>query len=221
MRSLSVALIVIALCLSSVVSAVTVPYKSCAGAHDDANLTSIETTRWPPVKGAELALNITGNNSKIITSGTYTINIRVNGIPLPDIDGNIADFKPLPWPEGELNFTYTQEIPSIAPSGQYAIKISAVDQDKDEIFCITLSFTISMSEAEEAEQRHTKALAMAQHKAREEHAAAASPPAPAATEVDLVQERVEDFVSVRTGFQSAKRVPRMNPMPRMRRHGGA
>jgi len=160
MRSLLL-LVVVALCFLCGASAVDVPHKSCAGAHDDVNLTSIVSAVWPPVKGSMLSLNITGDNSKLITSGSYTINIRVNGIPLPDVTGDIKDFKALPWPVGDLNFSYSQDIPSIAPSGQYAIKISAVDQDKTEIFCITLTFSLSLSKAEEATEATEVSVAKA------------------------------------------------------------
>jgi len=120
-----------------------VPFKSCASASADANISSITADVWPPQKGADLDLNVTGTNSKNITSGTYTIEIKVSGIPLPPITGSIADFRPLPWPIGHLAFGFSENIPGAAPSGSYTLKISAVDQDKDEIFCINLAFTLS------------------------------------------------------------------------------
>jgi len=124
-------------------SDVSVPYKTCGSATDDVNITSLVSNSWPPSKGSTLSLNITGNNSKDITSGGYTISITVNGVPLPDITGDIDVFRPLPWPVGELLCTYSQDIPSIAPSGQYKVKISAVDQDSVEIFCINVAFSLS------------------------------------------------------------------------------
>jgi len=172
----------------SLVSAVDVPHKSCAGPHDDLNLTSIESAVWPPSKGSEVKLNISGVNAKAITEGTYTITIRVNGVPLPNIEGNIDVFKPLPWPVGSLQFNYSQSIPSIAPSGQYALHISAVDQDKVEIFCVTLSFTLSLREAVEAEWKQGRVR----------------PPAAGGATVTV------------GAVDNSNRVPRVSSRPRMR-----
>jgi len=121
-------------------------FKSCAAPTFDATISNITANVWPPEKGKDLILNITGTNTKNITSGEYIIAIKVDGLPLPDIDGNIDTFKPLPWPIGNLSFSYTQEIPENAPSGNYVLHISAVDQDKHGIFCITLEVHIGKAE---------------------------------------------------------------------------
>lgn len=122
---------------------VAVPYKWCGSSSDDATIDSIVSNEFPPVKGDTLVLNVTGNLTKVVTAGTYKISITVSGIPLPDITGDISDFRALPWQLGELNFTYSQEIPSEAPSGSYTVKISAEDQDKKQIFCISIAFSLS------------------------------------------------------------------------------
>ena len=136
-------LAVLAVC----VSAVSVPYKSCGSSTDDATLTSIVSNEFPPVKGDNLSLNVTGNLTKNVTAGQYTIAITVGGFPLPDLTGDISSFRALPWPVGELNFTYSQDIPSAAPSGSYVVKISAVDQDSDQIFCISIAFSLKAQAA--------------------------------------------------------------------------
>ena len=122
---------------------VPVPYKWCGASTDDATIDSITSNEFPPVKGDNLVLNVTGNLTKVVTSGTYTIAISVSGFPLPSITGDIDAFSPLPWALGELNFTYSQEIPSEAPPGSYQVKISAVDQDSKQIFCISIAFSLS------------------------------------------------------------------------------
>jgi len=141
MRFLLFALVVL-LSLSSV-WCVSPEWKSCATPTYDVTITNITANEWPPAKGSDLVLNITGTNTKNITSGDYIIQLKVDGIPLPNIDGDIDTFKPLPWPVGNLSFTYSQEIPESAPSGTYTIHISAVDQDKKGIFCITLEVKIT------------------------------------------------------------------------------
>ena len=141
MRAFLLFALVAALCLY-VVSSAQPTYKSCATSDSDLNILNITANEWPPEKDTDLLLNVTGNNSKLVKSGTYSIAIKVDGLPLPDIDGNIDVFHPLPWPVGDLAFTYSQNIPASAPSGSYALKMSAEDQDKHEVFCITLTFHV-------------------------------------------------------------------------------
>ena len=135
--------LVLLLALFAYASAVPIPFTSCGSSSDDGTISSIVGNEFPPVKGDTLQLNVTGNLTKEVTSGTYTIKITVDGFPLTGPTGSVSDFRPLPWPVGDLNFTYSESIPSVAPSGSYVISISAVDQDSDEIFCISLSFDLS------------------------------------------------------------------------------
>ena len=123
-------------------SAVDPSWKSCASAGADVVLLNITSNEWPPEKGDSLKLNVTGNNSKVVTNGMYTIKIHIDGIPFPAETGNISDFHPLPWPVGLLQFGFHQDVPSSAPTGNYALEISAVDQDKHEVFCVSLAFKV-------------------------------------------------------------------------------
>jgi hypothetical protein len=145
MRAVLLFVVAVFLCLSfhSIqVSSASPKYTLCSAKDADVNIQNITANVWPPIKGQTLVLNVTGNNTKEVTSGTYDIKITVGGIPLPDITGNIDVFKPLPWPVGDLQFQYKQDIPSAAPSGNYVIKISAVDQNKHQIFCLSLTFAL-------------------------------------------------------------------------------
>jgi len=129
--------------LAVCVSAVAVPYKWCGSSSDDATVDSIVSNEFPPNKGDTLQLNVTGNLSKEVTAGTYAIAIVVDGIvPLPTENGSISEFRDLPWPVGQLNFSYSRVIPTGAPSGSYVVRISAIDQDWTEIFCISVSFPL-------------------------------------------------------------------------------
>ena len=141
MRAFSFLLVLLSLLLACA-SAVDVPFKWCGSSSDDATISSIVSNEFPPIKGDTLSLNVTGNLSKEVTSGTYAIGVTVGGISLPELTGDISAFLPLPWPTGPLNFTYAQTIPDIAPSGNYVVKISAVDQDGVQIFCISIAFAL-------------------------------------------------------------------------------
>jgi len=132
---------VLSLCVGLSSSAFPV-YKDCAVEGADVRIENITSNVWPPVKGEALTLNVSGVNSEHIFSGDYTINTKLGTISFPPQNGSIGDFRALPWPLGELNFTYTQDIPPPAPSGDYKLHISALDQKQREIFCIVLDYTL-------------------------------------------------------------------------------
>jgi len=130
-------------------SAVSVPYKWCGSSSDDATIQSITSNEFPPKAGDTLTLNVTGNLSKEVTDGTYLIKIVIDGIiPLPSENGSISVFRPLPWPEGALNFSYSRPIPAAAPTGSYVVTISAIDQDYVQIFCISVAFKLSAADGQ-------------------------------------------------------------------------
>jgi len=137
--SLCVLLLVL---LSSLVYAIPVPYGLCSGAGAHIRIISVQSGVWPPVSGQTLYLNMTGTLNKNISDGEYTINVAVDGIPIAAITGDIDKFRPLPWATGPLNMSFSQDIPGGIPKGTTCtIELSAVDQDKTQLFCIKLSFT--------------------------------------------------------------------------------
>lgn len=141
-------LLVLALLLALAATAlsVDVPYKSCGSGH--LTIDTVQADVWPPVKGQDLLLNVTGSLDEDITSGKYSIAIKVDGFPLPVITGSISDFKPLPWTKGPFNFTYGPNIPSAAPSGSYTLQLTAVDQSSSSILCIDMSFKLKMTDGD-------------------------------------------------------------------------
>jgi len=139
---LTVALLLLAL-LAVPVSSVSVSFKSCGASSDEGKILSIVANEFPPVPGDTLVLNVTANLSKAVTSGEYKVGIVWDTVPLPGQNGSISDFYPLPWPVGILNISYSTPIPDEVPKGNYELTISAIDQDKHQIFCFKIQFTIS------------------------------------------------------------------------------
>jgi len=134
-------LLALLLALVSVCVAVPVKYTLC-GSKPLITITSVDSNEWPPKKGTDMNVTVTGSLSKEITKGTYTINVKISGFPLPPSSGDVGAIKPLPWTEGEIDFDLVTPIPAESPSGSYNVKITAIDQDKEEIFCVDMTFSL-------------------------------------------------------------------------------
>jgi len=135
-------LLLLAVCC---VADVPIPYDLCSSPTAHLKINSVTDNEWPPVKGDTLNITVSGVVDEDVTSGEYTIAIKLDGFPLPDINGDIADFHPLPWMTGPLTFSFPEPIPSSAPGGTYNIQISAVDQNKSQLFCVSINFKLSLS----------------------------------------------------------------------------
>jgi len=141
----SVFLLVLVLVFCGFVAAVPVPYDLCSSSQAHIVISSITSNEWPPVKGDTLNLTVSGTVDEDVTSGTYSINIKLDGFPLPAITGNIDEFHPLPWTKGPLTFSFPEPIPDGAPGGTYNLQVSAVDQNKGQLFCVSLNFKLPLA----------------------------------------------------------------------------
>jgi len=139
-------LVLLIVCLSFFSSVVSVkpPYKVCSTAKAHVKIDDIEVNEWPPVSGGTLEVNMTGSVDENVTSGEYTIDVTLDGIPLPAIQGDIGSFKPLPWDAGSLTMSFNQDIPGgILKGTTCTVQISAVDQNNQQLFCVTMSFVFN------------------------------------------------------------------------------
>jgi len=119
-----------------------VPFKLCSSKPELIIDPPIVASEWPPHKGDTMMINVTGELSKTLTSGEYSIVIQWDGIKLPAITGDIDEFSPLPWNMGTITLHINQDVPSDSPSGSYVLTISATDQDNAQIFCVVVSFDL-------------------------------------------------------------------------------
>jgi len=122
---------------------VAVPYSLCSSAGAHLKIVNVTSTEWPPKKGDTMTVTFDGIIDETVTAGTWAASGKWDGFPLPSSNGNIDTFYPLPWPKGPLTFSFPEPIPSESPSGSYTIKLSAVDQDKQQLFCVDLAFKLN------------------------------------------------------------------------------
>jgi len=143
-------LVLVVVCLFSLSVAsvgVVPPYRTCSSATAHLKIDTVEVNEWPPVSGDTLEVNMIGSVDETVTAGTYAIDVTLDGIAIPPITGNIDTFKPLPWDQGAITMSFPQDIPGGILSGTTCkLQISAVDQQKEQLFCITMSFTFQNAE---------------------------------------------------------------------------
>jgi len=130
-----------------------IPFDNCGQAGDKATVSKITATPFPPVKGQDITVDVTGTVSEDVTTGSqYVITVTFDGIQLLQKNGDLCTLSPkVPCPikAGSLDVSDTLNVPSFAPSGNYGIQVSATDQNNNELLCVSIQLQIGMDEEEE------------------------------------------------------------------------
>jgi hypothetical protein len=121
-----------------------VPWSTCSSAGAHFTIESVTGNIWPPVAGQTLALNVSGKVDEEVTSGSYTVQVTYYGITIVNENGDLSALVKLPAPSGPISIAYSQELPSESPAGPYVVTVTAVDQNKAQLLCMVVKFSLSM-----------------------------------------------------------------------------
>jgi len=122
---------------------VNIPYNDC-NESGHVKILNVTANNWPPVKGSNLILNVTGNADEKVTSGTYNLQVTYYGITIINQNGDLSTFIQLPAGPGIVNISYSEDLPSSAPSGPYVVTISTLDQNSQNLLCLQVQFSLSL-----------------------------------------------------------------------------
>lgn len=123
---------------SFTVGDVPVPFTNCTQPSDLAEILSVTTNVWPPVRGTPLSISAIGILKVPVQDGYFTASASFDGIPVYNKKEDLSKIIHLPIAAGTLNITKTVKIPVFLPSGTIAIQASANNADGTEILCIQL-----------------------------------------------------------------------------------
>ena len=120
---------------------------NCSTWTDQLSIESVEATMWPPERSKLLTVSVSGTARESFLYGQYNKTIVYRGYALPSIFGPLSDLGiELPSRPGPLTFTiFNSTLPNVAPPGQYDFYIQAREQDQAEIFCVKLSWELSIN----------------------------------------------------------------------------
>jgi len=136
----------ILLLVAAVSAQTSIPFTDCSGGTSHAKVSTITANPYPPVKGQDITIAVTGALDEEITASQYTINVTYLGINLLTKTGDLCQLSPsfqCPHAAGPISVSDTLNIPSIAPSGTYDINIGANDQNGQVLLCVQVSVSIN------------------------------------------------------------------------------
>jgi hypothetical protein len=128
----------------AVVAAVPVKFQLCQD-NPPFTITEIDVTPGPVVKpGETITAKISGQSKVVVNGGTLVSDISLDGTQLLETKFNICEIGTgCPIKQGDYHVNVVQQVPSIAPPGDYNSKNQAFDLNGNRLSCVMVNFTVS------------------------------------------------------------------------------
>jgi len=125
-----------------------IPWKNCGTSNDHVDINSIVVTPYPPQVGNNITVTAMGTSNEMIVSGSVNVELSFDMVVLLnqsfDLCSLISSFNiKCPIGKGPLAFKVDQNLPSDLPTGDYTAIVTGEDQANQELFCLSLSFTLN------------------------------------------------------------------------------
>jgi len=131
--------------------ATQVPFTSCGTGH--VTVTSLDVTPFPFKAGDTVTLTAVGASDKDITSGTYTLDVKLGAIKLLHQSGDLCTFSPqftCPQKAGPMTLSDSVGLPSVVPKGKYSATLSVSDSE-GLLMCYEAELDMSILRAEQTD----------------------------------------------------------------------
>jgi len=128
-------------------------WSNCGKASDHLKIGKVTITPDPPQIGVNITVDASGTLDETITSGTLYIELEWSGIVLLnntyDLCSQLVQVGlKCPLDSGATQIRVSELIPSNAPPGDYTATVIIGDQKNQEVTCIALNFSLTMSTLE-------------------------------------------------------------------------
>lgn len=94
----------------------------------------------PPAAGGQVVFKIKGNAVHDVPSGLISINVSFAGTQIYEEVDDLCSKTTCPIKTGPLDITYVQDLPPIAPPGDYDVQVVARGVDNEELMCVVVHF---------------------------------------------------------------------------------
>ncbi|KAI8468561.1 MAG: ML domain-containing protein [Monoraphidium minutum] len=96
----------------------------------------------PPVIGSEVTFTIKGNADRDVAAGAISMSVAFTGVPIYEASDDLCAKTACPIAPGPLEIKYVQQLPPIAPPGDYDVTLRTKDAAGSELQCVTVHFTM-------------------------------------------------------------------------------
>eukprot|EP00775_Hariotina_reticulata_P010842 gene10841-biopygen12781 len=94
----------------------------------------------PPAAGGQVTFKIEGNAVHDVPAGLISINVTFAGTQIYEEVDDLCSKTSCPIKTGPIAITYVQDLPPIAPPGDYDVQVVARDLQNTELMCVVVHF---------------------------------------------------------------------------------
>ncbi|KAK4286291.1 hypothetical protein QN277_002867 [Acacia crassicarpa] len=96
----------------------------------------------PVVRGKLATFNISAATGEAVSGGKLIIDVSYFGVHVHTETHDLCEQASCPIAAGDFVLSHAQTLPSFAPPGSYALKMTMEDEKNEELTCITFNFKI-------------------------------------------------------------------------------
>ncbi|KAF8069539.1 npc-2 [Scenedesmus sp. PABB004] len=100
----------------------------------------VQLTPDPPQAGGSVTFVIKGNAVHDVPHGLISINVSFADTQIYEEVDDLCSKTSCPIKTGPIDITYVQDLPPIAPPGEYDVEVVARGVDDEELMCVVVHF---------------------------------------------------------------------------------
>lgn len=94
----------------------------------------------PPAAGGQVTFKIGGNAVHDVQSGSISIDVSFMGTQIYEEVDDLCGKTACPIKTGPIEISYIQDLPPIAPPGEYDVQVVARSSEGEELMCVVVHF---------------------------------------------------------------------------------
>ncbi|KAK2655351.1 hypothetical protein Ddye_008403 [Dipteronia dyeriana] len=102
----------------------------------------VDISPFPITRGKETTFSISATADDRISGGKLVIDVAYFGWSIHSETHELCDETSCPVSSGNFVVAHSQVLPGFTPPGSYTLKMRMLDEDKQELTCITFDFSI-------------------------------------------------------------------------------
>eukprot|EP01028_Stygiella_incarcerata_P002654 TRINITY_DN14_c0_g1_i2.p2 TRINITY_DN14_c0_g1~~TRINITY_DN14_c0_g1_i2.p2 ORF type:complete len:422 (-),score=59.80 TRINITY_DN14_c0_g1_i2:150-1415(-) len=123
------------------------PWQNCGSSSDHLKIDSLTITPATLTPGKPFTVAFKGSLDEEITGGSAHIDVTYLGVKIFSHTYDVCSFPGFacPMAKGPVDVSKTETMPSVVPKGTYKGKITILDQNSQEVACLTFDMPVAVS----------------------------------------------------------------------------
>ncbi|GAB2226846.1 hypothetical protein Droror1_Dr00008639 [Drosera rotundifolia] len=117
----------------------------------DVKVTGVEISPDPVARGQPATFSISAATGKAISGGKLAIDVAYFGWHVHSETHDLCSETSCPVTSGDFVIAHSQVLPGYTPPGSYSLKMTIVDENKNQLSCIGFDFSIGFASSVSAQ----------------------------------------------------------------------